>query len=119
MFGCCNNRCRCNNWFNNMCCPWQCQSIPQPIPYVLSGVVIGVDGLPVSGITISYVINGQNGMTVTDINGAYSITVPANASVMIQALPGLGVNVTPLMYNITHVNGNIAGLDFTLTVVEV
>ena len=111
MFRCCNNRCgcNCNNWMGNTCFPWQW--------YILSGIVIGTDGLPVSGITISYIINGQSLMVQTDINGGYSITVPARASVMIQAVPGIGVTVTPLMYNITGVNGNIAGLDFTLTVV--
>jgi len=115
MFRCCNNRCGCNNmWF-----PWQCIP-PWVLPtYVLSGIVIGVDELPVSGITISYIINGQSRMAQTDINGVYSITVPANASVMIQAVPGIGVTVTPTMYNITGVNGNIAGLDFKLSVVEV
>ena len=84
---------------------------------MLSGVVIGTFGEPVENMTVAYTVNGQSGMIQTNNNGGYTIIVPANAGTTIQLEPGLGVTVTPAMYNITNVNGNIAGLDFTLTVV--
>jgi len=105
----CCNRCRCN--------PCRCQC--QAAQYMLSGVVIGTFGEPVENMTVAYTVNGQSGMIQTNNNGGYTIIVPANAGTTIQLEPGLGVTVIPIMYNITNVNGNIAGLDFVLTVVGV
>lgn len=120
MFGCYNNRCRCQSTFWPTGYPWYylpCNNLPPIAQYELGGVVFGIDGIPVSGINISYTVNGHPGSTITNASGAYIISVPANANVTISAIPGVGVTATPAIYTITGVNGNIYGLDFTLSVV--
>lgn len=105
------NSCQDSNWCGN------CQNCNGY--YTLSGTVYGVSGDTLANAQISYSYNGLMNLnsTFTDANGNYKIYVPANSSVNIQVIPGIGVIVHPAQYNLTNVAGDISGLDFTYTVV--
>ena len=109
------NYCRCRrsgNMNNSCCCPlFTCVNI-------LSGVVYGIDGLPVENAVVSYETCDIVNSVTTDVNGKYIIFVPVNSDVKINVVPGIGVNVIPEKYCLTDVCGNITGLDFRFLLVS-
>ncbi len=78
----------------------------------VTGKVLGSDNQPVAGASVT--ISGTTQGTVTDANGNFSISAPANASLLIQSI-GFADQVVKIngksVVNLTLTTGESAGLD--------
>ncbi len=83
--------------------------------FTITGVVLGTDGSPVSGMTICYTVDGVMHSVTTNSYGEYVLSVPRGSMVSAFAAPGLGVSVSPSRYFFPAVCGNIAERNFRLS----
>ena len=61
--------------------------VDEPVEKKLTGVVTGVDGVPIPGVAV--MIKGSTIGTVTDVNGAFQLLAPEDAAILVFSFVGM------------------------------
>lgn len=83
----------------------------------LCGTIFGLPN--VSGVPIYYTVNGEPGITFTNNEGEYFLTVPVCSNVIITPANIPGFIASPLDYFLPHVTNHAACLDFVYSAITV